>query len=69
MCRVPVVPHVSFLWTHVSGWIICQFFVRLCDTFLLFHVAISYSTTRHGDVRPCFEFLFDHVALQHPSTC
>ena len=71
MCRVPVVPHVSFLWAHMSccGWITCHFFIGPCGIFLLVHVAVSYSTTRHGTVRPRCTFLFGHVAWRHPSTC
>ena len=69
--RVPVVPHVSFLWAHVSccGWITCHFFIGSCGIFLLVHVVVSYSTTRHGTVRPRFTFLFGHVAWRYPSTC
>ena len=61
---VSVVPHVSFLWAHVSccGWITCHFFIGPCGVFLLVHVVVSYSTTRHDTVRPCFTFLFGHMA-------
>jgi hypothetical protein len=57
-CRVPGVPHVSFLLTHVSycGWIMCHFFIRPCVIFLLVHVAVSYSTTSHGADCPRFVF-------------
>ena len=64
MCHVPVVPHVSFLWAHLSccGWITCHIFIGPCGIFLLVHMAVSYSTTCHGTVRPHFVFLFSHVA-------
>jgi hypothetical protein len=70
-CRVPIVPHVSFLLAHVSccGWIMCHFFIGPCVVFLLVHMAVSYSTTSHGPVYPYFIFLFGHVAWWLPSTC
>jgi hypothetical protein len=71
MCRVPVVPHISFLWAHVSccGWITCHFFIGPYGVFLLVYVVVSYSTTHHDTVRSRFAFLFGHVAWRHLSTC
>jgi hypothetical protein len=67
----PVVPHVSFLLAHMSccGWVTCHFFIGPYVIFWLVHVAVSYSTTRHGAVRLCFVFLFGHMAWRLPSMC
>jgi hypothetical protein len=63
--------HMSVFYGHVSccGWVTCHFFIGPCGVFLLVHVVVSYSTTRHGVVRPRVPFLFGRMAWRHPSTC
>jgi hypothetical protein len=74
-CRVPGVPHVSFLLTHVSYWVteltvhVLYFLFghvswRLPSTcrILIAHMSCPDYFTCHALVRPPIAFLFDHVA-------
>ena len=51
------------LWSFTTNhsqmnrlWIMCHFFIGPCGIFLLVLVVVSYSTKRHGTVRPHFAF-------------
>ena len=64
-CRVPIIPHVSFLLAGVSccRWITCHFFIGPCVILLLVHMSISYLTTCHDVVRPCVVFIIRPCGL------